>query len=351
MQENSKNVIQALERERRTQNVTYDELAKRLGLQSPSAAEHALDPSRNQTLDTIARVARALGMDTRFELSKGRTTHFITFYNFAGGAAKTSSVRDIGYQLKELGFKVLLVDTDPQANLSAWLGTELNPKDPRSLAHTIWPGIFGINGNPMEDPSSYSLPDPQETTHGLHLIPSVITLSAIDRVLPTADNGTLRLRNVLRKLHGYDFVLIDTPPSQASITSLALNASEYVVVPVETNEKGASGIAGVIHAINSHRVSNPSLSLLMLLRTRANPVMRAARDISQELGENAPVPVGIPLIERPAVYEAAVQLRAPIPALPNHKRYDDAKKEVRQVTLELLDSLGATIKVGEGSHA
>ncbi len=351
MQESFKNIIQALESERRTQEVTYSELAKRLGLQSPSAAKHALDSSRNQTLDTITRIARALGVDMRFELSRGKTTHFITFYNFAGGAAKTSSVRDIGYQLKELGFKVLLVDTDPQANLSAWLGLELSPKDSRSLAHTIWPGIFGINGNPMEDPSTYMLPEPQKTTHGLHIIPSVITLSAIDRVLPTADNGTLRLRNVLRKLRGYDFVLIDTPPSQASITSLALNASEHVVVPVETNEKGASGITGVIHAINSHRVSNPNLTLLMLLRTRANPVMRAARDISRELGENAPVPVGTPLIERPAVYEAAVQMRAPIPALPNQKRYDDAKGEVRQVTLELLDALGATIKVGEGSHA
>lgn len=350
MQENPRNVIQALEHARRTQNVTYSELAKRLGSQNPNAAKLALDPSRKQPLGTVARIARALGVDTRIELSQGRTT-FITFYNFAGGAAKTSSVRDVGYQLKELGFKVLLVDTDPQANLSAWLGVELSPKDPRSLAHTIWPGIFGINGNPMEDPSSYTLPEPQKTTHGLHLIPSVITLSAIDRILPTADNGTLRLRNVLRKLQGYDFVLIDTPPSQASITSLALNASDYVVVPVETNEKGASGIAGVIHAINSHRVSNPSLTLLMLLRTRANPVMRAARDISQELGENAPVPVGIPLVERPAVYETAVQLRAPIPALPNQKRYDDAKTEVWQVTLELLDTLGATIKVAEGSHA
>jgi hypothetical protein len=79
--------------------------------------------------------------------------------------------------------------------------------------------------------------------------------------------------------------------------------------------------------------------------------MRAARDISEELNKNSPVPVGTPLGERPAVYEAAVQLRTPIPALPNQKRYEDAKEEVKQVTLELLNALGATVKVEDRSDA
>jgi chromosome partitioning protein len=63
----------------------------------------------------------------------------LTFFNHAGGVAKTSTVRDVGYVLAEGGRRVLLIDMDPQANLTKWLGVD----DDVDLEQTVYPAIIG----------------------------------------------------------------------------------------------------------------------------------------------------------------------------------------------------------------
>jgi chromosome partitioning protein len=63
----------------------------------------------------------------------------LTFFNHAGGVAKTSTVRDVGYVLAEGGHRVLLIDMDPQANLTKWLGVD----DDVDLDRTVYPAIIG----------------------------------------------------------------------------------------------------------------------------------------------------------------------------------------------------------------
>src|SRR5690606_3453566 len=62
----------------------------------------------------------------------------LTFFNHAGGVAKTSTVRDVGYVLGEMGRRVLLIDVDPQANLTKWMGID----DDIELDETIYPGVM-----------------------------------------------------------------------------------------------------------------------------------------------------------------------------------------------------------------
>ena len=98
----------------------------------------------------------------------------LVFFNHAGGVAKTSSVRDIGFSLAEQGFKVLLIDADPQANLSEWLGL----LEPAPLEQTIFNAVIS-NGR---DRAELRLPEPLRV-HNLDLIPSQLDLARIDLLL------------------------------------------------------------------------------------------------------------------------------------------------------------------------
>lgn len=121
-------------------------------------------PGSNPTLRSVQRYAKALGVDLKVEVETMRT---IAFFNHAGGVAKTSSVRDIDFSLVEQGFKVLLIDVDPQANLMGeWLGIQ----DPPALEETIFNAVIS-NGRKRND---LRLPHPLRARN-LDLIPSSST--------------------------------------------------------------------------------------------------------------------------------------------------------------------------------
>src|SRR5215204_1111399 len=134
-------------------------------------------------------------------LREERVRRVISFFNHAGGVGKSSAARDLGYVLASLGFKVLLIDADPQANLTAWLGV----REEVALKQTLYTAV-------MDEPNSLSLPEPLEA-HGLHLVPSALELARMEPQLIGVIMGVTRLRTAIRRLSGYDFVLIDPPPS------------------------------------------------------------------------------------------------------------------------------------------
>lgn len=183
----------------------------------------------------------------------------IAFFNHAGGVAKTSSVRDIGFALAQEGFKVLLIDADPQANLSEWLGVT----EPTELQGTIYGAV--IRGD--RESSALRLPEPLRV-HGLDLISSQLDLARIDLLLRGELNGLMRLRNAVRKLDGYDFVLIDPPPSLGQLSALCVIAADFVVVPLPTNSKGLRGIQTVTAMVDSYREMSPRLKIAMFLLTQ-----------------------------------------------------------------------------------
>ena len=98
----------------------------------------------------------------------------LTFFNHAGGVAKTSTVRDVGFVLGEMGKRVLLIDLDPQANLTKWLGVE----DDIALFQTVYPAVLGDPGRDAEADGqglALELPDPIRA-HGMDLIPGALSI-------------------------------------------------------------------------------------------------------------------------------------------------------------------------------
>jgi len=258
----------------------------------------------------------------------------LTFFNHAGGVAKTSTVRDVGHVLSELGRRVLLIDLDPQANLTKWLGVE----DDIALAQTVYPAVLGDAGAD-EDGSGGGLDLPEPiTVHGMDLIPSALSIAIIEREILSVFMGVVRLREAIRKLSGYDYVLIDPPPSLGQLSALGVVAADSVVVPLPTNRKGLDGIPTVIKMVREYRKAAPRLGIAMFVLTQHDRRTRHDRESLEIIQSQltAVAPVSTALGSRPAYYSDAQVQGMPLSV---YAPGSEADQEVRAVTTELLTVL------------
>jgi chromosome partitioning protein len=259
----------------------------------------------------------------------------LSFFNHAGGVAKTSTIRDLGYVLADSGYRVLLLDLDPQANLTKWLGVE----DAIPLARTIYPAIVDRKSEPDGEPEERKLPQPYQV-HGMDLIPSTLNLATLERELLSQFMGIVRLREAIRKLDSYDFVLIDPPPSLGQLSALAVVAADSVIVPVPTNRKGLDGIPTVISMVREYRSAAPNLSIALFVLTQHDQRTRHDRDSLDVIREQLPAvaPISTPLSSRPAIYSDTLVRGEPIPVFAPGSKAD---LEIRAVAGELLQATGA----------
>lgn len=260
----------------------------------------------------------------------------LTFFNHAGGVAKTSTVRDLGYVLGEMGNRVLLIDLDPQANLTKWLGVE----DDVELSETVYPAIIaqadGDEAAPEGD-AVLQLPKPRRV-HGMDLIPSNLGIAIIEREILSVFLGVLRLREAVRRLEGYDYVLIDPPPSLGQLSALAVVASDRVVVPLPTNRKGLDGIPTVVKMVREYKKAARDLDIALFVLTQHDRRTRHDRESQEIITAQLPAvaPISSPLGSRPAIYSDAQVEGLPIPL---YAPGSEADREVRTVAQELLDAL------------
>ncbi len=259
----------------------------------------------------------------------------LTYFNHAGGVAKTSTIRDVGYVLAESGRRVLLIDMDPQANLTKWLGVD----DDIELEETVYPAVIGAADD--EDPAAeadLALPSPRRV-HGMDLIPAHLNIAIIEREILSVFMGVVRLREAVRRLDGYDLVLIDPPPSLGQLSALAVVAADRVVVPLPTNRKGLDGIQTVIKMVREYRKAAPGLDVALFVLTQHDRRTRHDRESFEIIAAQLPAlaPISSPLSSRPAYYSDAQVQGMPIPV---YAPGSDADREIRQVASELLAALG-----------
>ena len=254
------------------------------------------------------------------------STSVIMAFNHAGGASKTSSVRDIGYELTQLGFRVLLMDLDPQANLSTWLG-HMNAERDRTLITVL------------EDYAP--LPAPVHV-HGMDLIPSHIDLSETESRLPGYSNSEGRLReavDTLRREGKYDFVLLDPPPSLGKLTANAAACADYVIVPLPARFKGINALAGVQKMLVNYTRLNPKLQVAFYLMTQVDATVHAQEVIevyTKAFGDR----LAGPIKWRPALYNKCQPEGKPIGVLDSK---GEARQEVQRVVLKLLQVVGKAV--------
>ncbi len=321
--------MRVLHTERKKRGISSETVAERAGWPSESNVRRLESANANPTLRSVQRYARAIGVGLTVSVESMRV---LTFFNHAGGVGKTSSVRDIGYVLADLGFRVLLIDADPQANLTSWLGAS----ERVHLHQTISPAILG-EGDDLRLPSPIRV-------HNLDLIPSRLDIARIEPQLVGIIMGVTRLRNAIRRLSGYDFVLIDPPPSLGQLSALAVIAADHVIVPMPTNSKGLEGLDTVMTMVKQYRQAAPGLAISFFILTQHDKRTRHDKDSLASIRTELPslAPISSPLNSRPAVYKDAQLAGQPIPVFAPG---DLAEEEIRVVTSELLEALGVSVDV------
>ena len=156
----------------------------------------------------------------------------ISLSNHKGGVGKTTSTINIGAGLNRLKKKVLLIDLDPQANLSQSLGIE----EPE---RTIYGALKG----------EYKL-EPMEIIPGLDLIPSTLDLSGAEIELSGEAGREYILKELIDPLRGsYDYILIDSPPSLGLLTINAFTASDEVYIPLQAQYLALQGLTKLMEVI------------------------------------------------------------------------------------------------------
>jgi chromosome partitioning protein len=180
-------------------------------------------------------------------------TRIIALFNQAGGVAKTTLTQNLGYHLAQRQHRVLLVDMDPQASLTKFMG--LIPKElDKSVAEAI-----------IEE-----LPLPiHEAIHGMDLAPANRVLSGAEMQLVNTPLRDFRLKEALEPLLSeYDFILIDCPPSLGLLSFISLVAATHVLVPLETHIKAFEGTDELLQTLNSVKKANKKLLIAGFVPTR-----------------------------------------------------------------------------------
>lgn len=188
-------------------------------------------------------------------------TKIISISNHKGGTGKTTTTLNLGRALSLQGNTVLIIDLDPQTNLTTILG--VTPE--QSLV-----GVY-MDKQPLPIHSILK---------NFDLVPSELDLTIVEPSIHGDISKVTRLKTALRN-SDYDFVLIDCPPSLSSLTLSAFVASNYVLVPVESQFLATHGLMRIIETIEQLQEGlNPHLDLLGLVMTMADNTRLSADTIS-----------------------------------------------------------------------
>lgn len=214
--------------------------------------------------------------------------------NQKGGVAKTTSVASIGSALAELGQKVLLVDLDPQACLTFSLG--IDPEDLElSVHHVLTKGV---------DADEVIL----TTEEHVDILPATIELARAEADLLTRTGREQALKVVLDDIDGYDWILLDCPPSLGVLTVAALTAADAVIVPLQCETLSHRGVGQLLDTVHDvRRFTNESLQVWGVLPTMFDGRTNHARTVLETISETysldvvePPIPKTIKFAEAPA---------------------------------------------------
>ena len=215
--------------------------------------------------------------------------------NQKGGVGKTTTTINLGTAMAACGANVLLIDMDPQGNLTTGMGIK---KDERTK------GVYDVLMNGLTAKNVLK----KTEIKNLDLMPSSDELLGIDIQLSNDNGRVMRLKNALKDINFYDYILIDCPPSLSLLTINALVASNGALVPLQAEFYALEGLSQILKTIDDIKNSvNHSLNLEGVIITmfdgRNNLSNQVEEDVRSYLGAdvyNTIIPRNIKLSEAPS---------------------------------------------------
>lgn len=200
----------------------------------------------------------------------------IAIVNQKGGVGKTTTALNLAHALALSGQRVLALDMDPQGQLSLGLGHHVN-------GHAGLDRVL-LDGTPLAQASV-------EVRPNLALVPAGLRLAELEYLSEGGAQRGMRLQQALapqRHAAGYDYVLVDAPPSTGLLAMNVLMAVEEVLVPVSGDYLGLHGLARFVQVLRYMDETLGRRTLLWVALTRFNERRRLAREVRDKLSEYFP---------------------------------------------------------------
>ncbi len=196
----------------------------------------------------------------------------ISFANQKGGVGKTTSCVNIAASLGLLGYKVLIIDLDPQGNTTSGVG--ISKKGLRAGTREMLAGTLPIEEIIQETPYN-----------NLSVIPTNTALAGAEFDLFDFEESEFRIKNALASVKdNYDYIVIDCPPSLGMLTINAFAASDGVIVPMQCEFYALEGLSQLMITINRiKRMYNPELAITGILITMYNNRLLLSMQVIAEL--------------------------------------------------------------------
>ncbi|QGU03291.1 Sporulation initiation inhibitor protein Soj [Corynebacterium kalinowskii] len=272
-----------------------------------------------------ARRAAKVMTPNALSLPRPEKTRKITIANQKGGVGKTTSSVNLAAGLALHGLKVLVVDLDPQGNASTALGAEHHS------------GVLSSYEMLIGECTAAEALQRSSFTENLYCIPATIDLAGSEIELVSMVRREYRLSDALNQdflnEHGFDYVIIDCPPSLGLLTINAMTAVDEVIIPIQAEYYALEGVGQLLNNITMIRQHlNPNLHISAILLTMYDARTKLAEQVANEVREHFGsvvlrnvIPRSVKVSEAPGFGQTVLQYD---PGSRGALAYLDAAKEI-----------------------